>query len=296
MKRLFGTGVALITPFDKSGSVDYASFKKVLQHTATGVDYYVVMGTTGESVTMSKEEKKAVLEFVLSNNPSGLPIVYGIGGNNTAEVVSELANFDASGVSAILSVSPYYNKPSQEGIYRHFMDVADASPRPVVLYNVPGRTASNITADTTLRLAEHSNIAGIKEASGNLEQVMKIARDMPEDFLLTSGDDMLTVFFYSIGGAGVISVLANALPGHFQSIKEACTAKDVVKANTVLYQLLDINGPMYEEGSPAGVKYLMSLMGLCTDYVRLPHVSPSAGLQKRIATHYEAFKQQIVTA
>lgn len=294
MNSLFGTGVALITPMDNKGAIDYAALKKVLAHTATGVDYYVVMGTTGESVTMSKEEKKAVLEFVIANNPSKLPIVYGIGGNNTAEVVKEMKAFDGKGVSAILSVSPYYNKPSQEGIYQHFMAVADASPLPIILYNVPGRTASNITAETTLRLAKHQNIIGTKEASGNLEQVMKIARDMPEGFLLTSGDDMLTVFFYSIGGAGVISVLANALPGHFQSIKEACVAKDFVKANSTLFQMVDINGPMYEEGSPAGVKYLMSLMGLCADHVRLPHVKPSDGLQKRIAACYGAIKRNVV--
>lgn len=291
MKQLYGTGVALITPFDSKGAIDYASLDKVLRHTATGVDYYVVMGTTGESVTMTKDEKKAVLEFVIANNHAKLPVVYGVGGNNTAEVVAELRNASLSAVTAVLSVSPYYNKPSQEGIYRHFSEVAEASPKPVILYNVPGRTASNITADTTLRLAKHGNIIGTKEASGNLEQVMRIARDMPEGFLLTSGDDMLTVFFYSIGGAGVISVLANAYPGHFKAMKQACTGKDFGKANSNLFQLLDMNGPMYEEGSPVGVKYLMSLMGICEPHVRLPHVQPSPGLQKRIGACFEAIRQ-----
>src|SRR5688572_25908548 len=210
MKKFYGTGVALVTPFDSTGAIDYKALKKLLAHTAKGVDYYVVMGTTGESVTVSSEEKKKVLEFVKANNSKGLPIVYGIGGNNTQNVLDTIKATNLKGVDAILSVSPYYNKPSQEGIYQHFAAVADASPLPLILYNVPGRTGSNLTAETTLRLAQHKNIIGVKEASGNLEQCMKISKYMPKDFLLFSGDDLIIIPLYSIGGKGVISVLANA--------------------------------------------------------------------------------------
>lgn len=282
MKKFFGTGVALITPFTSTGSVDYKSLKKVLQHTGKGVDYYVVMGTTGESATLSHEEKKAVLQFVIDNNPKKLPVVYGIGGNNTREVVETIKSTNFEGVDALLSVSPYYNKPSQEGIYQHFKAVADASPVPVILYNVPGRTASNITAETTLRLAAHKNIFAVKEASGNIEQCMKIAKAMPKDFLLISGDDLLTVPLYSIGAKGVISVLANAYPVVFQKMKEFSFAGDFAKASKEQFKILEINGPMYEEGNPVGVKQLMADMGICGNHVRLPLVEASEALKKKI--------------
>ncbi len=211
MKKFTGTGVALVTPFHQDGSIDFASLKKLLVHTSAGVDYFVVMGTTGESATLTKEEKKEVLQFVLKNNPKKLPLVYGIGGNHTASVLEEIENTNFKGVSALLSVSPYYNKPSQEGIRQHFKKIADTAPLPVILYNVPSRTSSNLTADTTLKLAQHKNIIGIKEASGSLEQCMKIAKNKTKDFLLISGDDLFTLPLYSIGGGvGVISVLANA--------------------------------------------------------------------------------------
>lgn len=282
MKKFFGTGVALITPFTSSGSVDYKALKKVLQHTAKGVDYFVVMGTTGESATLSSQEKKDVLRFVIENNPKRLPIVYGNGGNNTKEVVENIKSTNFEGVDALLSVSPYYNKPSQEGIYQHFKAVADASPVPVMLYNVPGRTASNISAETTLRLAAHKNIFAIKEASGNIEQCMKIAKAMPKDFLLISGDDLLTVPLYSIGAKGVISVLANAYPVVFQKMKEFSFAGDFGKASREQFKILEINGPMYEEGNPVGVKQVMADMGLCSNNVRLPLVPASEGLKKKI--------------
>lgn len=282
MKKFFGTGVALITPFTSTGSVDYKALKKVLQHTAKGVDYYVVMGTTGESATLSSQEKKDVLRFVIENNPKRLPIVYGIGGNNTKEIVENIKSTNFEGVDALLSVSPYYNKPSQEGIYQHFKAVADASPVPVMLYNVPGRTASNISAETTLRLAAHKSIFAIKEASGNIEQCMKIAKAMPKDFLLISGDDLLTVPLYSIGAKGVISVLANAYPVVFQKMKEFSFAGDFGKASREQFKILEINGPMYEEGNPVGVKQVMADMGLCSNNVRLPLVPASEGLKKKI--------------
>lgn len=292
MKRLHGTGVALVTPFLKDGSIDYKSFRKVLQHTARGVDYFVVMGTTGEAATLSRQEKLDLLSFVRANNPKALPIVYGIGGNNTQHVLEEIKFTDLSGVDAILSVSPYYNKPSQEGIFRHFTLVADASPLPVILYNVPGRTASNISADTTLRLAANKKIIGIKEASGNLEQCMTIAKGKPKGFMLISGDDTWTVPLYAIGSDGVISVLANAFPVEFRKMYEAALAGDFHRASEYAFQLLAINSPMYEEGSPVGVKYLMSVMDLCKSHVRLPHTEPSLKLKKRIDSLYKAMRQR----
>lgn len=283
MKKLHGTGVALVTPMNEQGEIDFKSLKKVLTHTGKGVDYYVVMGTTGESATLRKDEKKEVLRFVLQQNPKKLPVVYGIGGNNTHQVLDEIKTTNLKGVTALLSVSPYYNKPSQEGIYQHFKWVAEASPIPVILYNVPGRTASNLTAETTLRLARVKNIIGIKEASGNLEQCMRIARDKPKQFMLISGDDMLTLPFYCIGGVGVISVLANAVPSVFRKIKAHVNANALDRAQQEQFRLLDINGPMYEEGNPVGVKYLMSLMGLCQPYVRLPLALPSDKLKQKIS-------------
>jgi 4-hydroxy-tetrahydrodipicolinate synthase len=290
MKKFYGTGVALVTPFVADGTIDFDSLKKILAHTAKGVNYYVVMGTTGESATMTKEEKKEVLEFVLRNNPKKLPVVYGIGGNNTDAVIEEIHSTNLRGVSALLSVSPCYNKPSQEGIYQHFKKVADTATLPILLYNVPGRTASNISADTTLRLAQHKNIIGIKEASGNLEQCMKIAKEKPANFLLISGDDLLTVPICAVGGVGVISVLANAFPVIFNKMVEHSLAGNFNKAKLEAFKLLEINGPMYEEGNPTGVKYLMSLFGICAPHVRLPLVEPSAGLRKKIEKAFEKMK------
>jgi 4-hydroxy-tetrahydrodipicolinate synthase len=282
MKKLYGTGVALITPFTESLEVDYKALKKLLQHTAKGADYYVVLGTTGESPTLTSEEKTKVLAFIKANNTAKLPIVYGIGGNNTHEVLEAIAETDYNGVDAILSVSPYYNKPSQEGIYQHYVKIADACPVPVILYNIPGRTGSNITAETTLRLANHKNIIGMKESSGNLEQCLKIAKHMPKDFLLVSGDDMLALSMYALGGKGLISVLANPYPTIFKKMKEYFLAGNTTKAAQELYKLSDLNGAMYEEGNPIGVKYVLAKLGLCGEHVRLPHAPASAGLRKRI--------------
>jgi 4-hydroxy-tetrahydrodipicolinate synthase len=279
MKKLYGTGVALVTPFTETLEVDFKALKKLLQHTAKGVDYYVIMGTTGEAATCSEEEKKAVLQFVKDNNPSNLPIVYGIGGNNTQHIIDSIKSTDFSGVSALLSVSPYYSKPPQEGIIRHFTAIADQSPVPVILYNIPSRTSSNLTAETTLRLAAHENIMGTKEASGNLEQCMKISKNMPKDFLLLSGDDMQTVAMYAIGAKGVISVLANAYPKVFNKIKEHVFAANYAKASQQLFRLLEINAPMYAEGNPVGIKYLLEVLGVCKSFVRLPLMEASGELQ-----------------
>jgi 4-hydroxy-tetrahydrodipicolinate synthase len=290
MKKLFGTGVALVTPFLKNGDVDYPSLKRLLEHTATGVDYFVVMGTTGESATVTKTEKKEILDFIRKNNPKKLPIVFGLGGNNTAEITNQIAEMKWTGVTALLSVSPYYNKPSQEGIVQHFTAIADTSPVPVILYNVPGRTASNLTAETTLRLANHQNIIGVKEASGNLEQCMRIARNAPKDFMLISGDDLLTAPIMAVGGVGVISVLANAFPKIFSGVTKSAFQKDFKTASRETFKLLDINGLMYEEGNPTGVKYLLELMKVCKRYVRLPAVAPSEGLQEKVKNAWKKMR------
>ncbi|MGE0773115.1 MAG: 4-hydroxy-tetrahydrodipicolinate synthase [Cyclobacteriaceae bacterium] len=291
MKKLHGTGVALVTPFTTRGAIDYKGLKKLLNHTAKGVDYYVVMGTTGESATVSAEEKMQILDFVRVNNTKKLPIVYGIGGNNTQQVMDTIKGSDLKGVSAILSVSPYYNKPSQEGIYQHFVAIADASPLPIILYNVPGRTSSNLTADTTLRLAAHKNIIGVKEASGNLEQCMNIAKRKPKDFMLISGDDLLTLAIYAIGGVGVISVLANAYPVTFKRIKEGIWNAQVASAQKAQFELLEINGPMYEESNPVGVKCLLEEMGVCGRHVRMPLLPASSPLRAKIKGIYKGYEK-----
>lgn len=282
MKNFKGTGVALVTPFLKNKQIDFSGLEQLLIHTAKGVDYFVVMGTTGESATLSTEEKLSVLDFVRSHNPKKLPIVFGIGGNNTAQVVETVKKTNLKGVDALLSVSPYYNKPSQEGIYQHFKAVAKSTNLPIILYNVPGRTASNISASTTLRLASIPNIVGVKEASGNLEQCMNICRQKPKDFDLISGDDLLTSSFYAMGGAGVISVLANAFPIVFKNMKNYALKGDAEKCAQEQFKLLDINGPMYEEGNPVGVKLVLKKMGICQEYTRLPLAPASKELEKKI--------------
>lgn len=290
MKKLYGTGVALVTPFNEKLEIDYKSLGKLLRHTARGVDYYVAMGTTGEASTVTSDEKKEILNFIRENNESKLPVVLGIGGNNTQEILYTIASTDFKKIDAILSVSPYYSKPSQEGIYQHFKAIAKASPVPVILYNVPGRTASNMTADTTLRLAGLSNIVAIKEASGNMEQCMNIVKHKPDNFILMSGDDLLTVPLYSVGSKGVISVLANAFPATFRKMKEFAFDNKFNKASREQFGLLEINAPMYEEGNPVGIKYLLSEMGICQPFTRLPFAPASSGLQKKISAIYKGMK------
>lgn len=289
LDKFNGTGVALVTPFSEDGSIDYDGLKKLLESTAEkGVNYFVVQGTTGESTTTTAQEKLDLLSFVKENNPSQLPIVYGIGGNNTQAVIDAIHFTNLEGVDAILSASPYYNKPSQEGIFQHYTSIADASPIPIILYNVPGRTASNITAETTLRLAEHSNIIGTKEASGSLNQAMEIIKRKPDNFFLTSGDDMLSVPLYSIGSVGVISVLANATADVFSNIYNAVTDKDFQTASQELFRLIEINDLMYTESNPVGIKQLLNEMDICEPHVRLPLINASKDLSSKIATAYEA--------
>ncbi len=286
-KRLHGTGVALVTPFNEDESIDFNGLKKLLEFTAEkGVDYYVVQGTTGESTTTTQQEKLEILEFVKGNNSKRLPIVYGIGGNNTQQVLDTVSSTNLNGVDAILSVSPYYNKPSQDGIIAHFRKVADTSPIPVILYNVPGRTASNLTSKTTIELAGHPNIIGVKEASGSIEQAMEISYAKPQDFLLISGDDTLTVPLYSIGAHGVISVLANSFADIFLEIKNSVLSNDFSFAAKAAFKLLEINQLMYVESNPVGIKHLLELQGVCEDVVRMPLLSASKELQAKIATTY----------
>lgn len=278
---LKGTGVALVTPFDNNQRVDYQGLAKLLKHTEN-VEYWVVHGTTGESVTTTSTEKAEIATFIRNNNPTKKPLVYGLGGNNTQSLLEELKKVDFTGYSAILSVSPYYNKPTQEAIYRHYVMLADASPLPIVLYNVPGRTASNLTAQTTLRLAEHPNIMGIKEASGDMVQCMRIAKDKPADFLLISGDDLLTVPMIAIGAEGVISVLANAFPPFSEMVRLAL-AGNYAEASKILYTFLNINDLMYVESNPVGVKQALKLMGVCENEVRMPLMPATEELQNKLA-------------
>jgi 4-hydroxy-tetrahydrodipicolinate synthase len=279
MLKFHGTGVALITPFHDDLTIDFGGLKRVIDHVIQGgVDYLVVQGTTGESATLTKEEKRQVLIACLEYNAGRVPIVYGLGGNNTQGVLDEIKNTDFTGIDAVLSVSPYYNKPTQAGIIAHYRAIADASPVPVILYNVPGRTMSNITYQTTLELAKHSNIIGMKEASSDMSQCMRIAAKMPKDFLLISGDDILTPSMRVLGGQGVISVLANAYPEIFKAICHG----DLEASKNAAFKLLDINPMMYEESNPVGLKFLMSELGICGDAVRLPLLKATESLKERI--------------
>lgn len=282
MKQLKGVGVALVTPFNADKSVDVEGLEKLVNHTIKcGVDFLVVLGTTGESATCTLEEKQHILQTVKDVNADRKPIVLGIGGNNTAEVIHTFEKFDLSGVVAILSASPYYNKPTQEGIYQHYVAIADKSPLPIILYNVPGRTASNVTAATTLRLANHPNIVAMKEASGDLEQAMRIARGKGEDFLLLSGDDLLTTSMVSFGAEGVISVLANGFES-FTSMVHNALDGDFKSASSTLMDLIDINEWMYVEGNPAGIKAALNEMHICGKDVRLPLVNASEELSSAL--------------
>ena len=280
MNAFKGTGVALVTPFLEDQQVDYPSLERLINHViAGGVDYLVVLGTTGESATLTASEKTKVLKACVEYNKGRVPLMLGLGGNATQKLIDEIEQTDFYGVAGLLSVSPYYNKPTQEGIIAHYRALADASPVPLVLYNIPGRTMSNLSSATTLALSHHPNIVGIKEASGNLEQCMQIAASMPKDFLLLSGDDLLTKPMQSIGGSGVISVLANALPATFKTLVEGNESSSQLAA----YSLLKLNGLMYEEGNPVGIKNLLLHLGIIqTDQVRLPLLRASQGLSEKI--------------
>ncbi len=280
---LKGTGVALVTPFTADLKIDYSGFERLLQHCAHGgVDYYVVNGTTGESATTDKHEKRALLKFILEHNPGSLPVVYGTGGYDTQDIIDHIREMDWTGVAALLSVSPYYNRPSQKGIIAHYEAIADVCPVPVLMYNVPKRTGTNMTAATTLELAKHENIMGIKEASGDFGQIMDIAVGKPDDFVLVSGDDMATVPMISVGAIGAISVLANALPAEMSGMVRAALEGDYEKARTFMPRLNSLNPHMYSESSPVGIKETLSLLRICDNHVRLPLVKASEKLSATI--------------
>jgi 4-hydroxy-tetrahydrodipicolinate synthase len=280
MNAFKGIGVALATPFLDDQRIDFESLKRLIDHViAGGVDYLVVLGTTGESATLTALEKAQVLKAAVEYNKGRVPLMLGLGGNATQKLLDEIEATEFYGVAGILSVSPYYNKPTQEGIIAHYRALADASPAPLVLYNIPGRTMSNLNASTTLTLSHHPNIVGIKEASGNLEQCMQIAASMPKDFLLLSGDDLLTKPILSIGGSGVISVLANAIPATFKILIEGDSKASLEAA----YSLLELNSLMYQEGNPVGLKNLLLHQGiLSSDQVRLPLLRASKDLSHKI--------------
>jgi 4-hydroxy-tetrahydrodipicolinate synthase len=280
MNAFKGIGVALATPFLDDQRIDFESLKRLIDHVIVGgVDYLVVLGTTGESATLTASEKAQVLKAAVEYNKGRVPLMLGLGGNATQKLLDEIEATEFYGVAGILSVSPYYNKPTQEGIIAHDRALADASPAPLVLYNIPGRTMSNLNASTTLTLSHHPNIVGIKEASGNLEQCMQIAASMPKDFLLLSGDDLLTKPILSIGGSGVISVLANAIPATFKILIEGDSKASLEAA----YSLLELNSLMYQEGNPVGLKNLLLHQGiLSSDQVRLPLLRASKDLSHKI--------------
>ena len=283
--KFTGTGVALITPFKQDRSIDFAALEKLIHfNIENGIDYFVVLGTTGESVTLSSEEKTEVWKFVAKTVSEKVPLVAGIGGNNTEKIAAETCQFSIAGYDAILSVSPYYNKPSQEGIYQHFMRLQEESKLPIILYNVPGRTSSNITWETTVCLANASSkFIGIKEASGQFGQIMQIVKNKPRDFLVISGDDLITLPLMSFGVCGVISVVAQATPRAFSSLVNAALKNDFVAATRHHLSLLDAMELFFSEGSPAGVKAALHSLGICENVLRLPLVSVSASLYAKIS-------------
>src|SRR6185312_3394801 len=290
--NLNGTGVAIITPFRKDGSIDFKSLEKLIEHLIKGkVEYIVALGTTGESATLSKEEKTAVTGHILDVVEKRIPVVLGIGGNNTAEIIHSIEKTDLSKIAAILSVSPYYNKPSQQGIYEHYKAISGSSPLPIILYNVPGRTSSNITADTTLRIAnDFENIVGVKEASGNFSQIMQIIKYRPKDFLVISGDDLVTLPMLASGGDGVISVVANAWPKDFSEMVRQALKGNYTEARRLHYKLTDITDMLFADGSPGGIKASLEIMGICQNNVRLPLVPINKKLYSALQEAIKEYK------
>jgi len=290
MINLYGTGVAMVTPFNSDGSVDFPALKKLTRHLIDNqIEYLVVMGTTGESATLSASEKRQIFDTVLAENQGAIPVIAGMGGNNTQELLEGFKSFNFDGITAVLSVSPYYNKPNQVGIKAHYTAVADASPLPIILYNVPGRTGSNMTASTTLSLAEHANIIAMKEASGNFEQSMEIIRHRPKDFYVLSGDDALTLPFISMGMDGVISVMANAYPRNFSEMVRMAIGGNFKAARELHYGLLDSMNEIFADGSPAGVKEILQHLNICGTHVRLPLANVNEEVKARLISLAKAY-------
>jgi 4-hydroxy-tetrahydrodipicolinate synthase len=292
MKKFKGTGVAIVTPFKNDTSIDFSALGRVVNHVIKGgVNYIVVLGTTGESVTISKDEKKALVCYIKEAIDNRVPLVVGIGGNNTQEVITQVRNTDLSGVDGILSVAPYYNKPNQRGLFQHFKAIANSSPVPIILYNVPGRTCSNIAADTCLQLAHDcENIVAVKEASGDMEHVMKIVKGKPENFIVISGNDMDTLPICAIGGSGVISVLANAFPAQCSEIVNHSLKLNFKAAREIQFRFLEMIELLFADGNPAGVKAMLNIMNLCSNNLRLPLVPVSKPMYSRIQKAIEEIK------
>jgi 4-hydroxy-tetrahydrodipicolinate synthase len=284
MQSLIGTGVALVTPFKEDFSIDTEALKRIVNFSIDGgIEYLVVLGTTAENATLSQDEKELVISTVIEANNGALPLVLGVGGNNTLKVVEELRTRDLSSFAAILSVSPYYNKPTQEGIYQHFKAVAEASPIPVILYNVPGRTASNMLPSTVIRLAnDFENIVAIKEAAGDIVQAMQLLKDKPKDFHVISGDDMTALATVLAGGSGVISVIAQGFPKEFSEMIRLGLNRKVDEAFKSQYLLSDCIDMIFEQGNPAGIKQVFQALGIAENTVRLPLVSVDEDLKNRI--------------
>lgn len=284
MISFLGTGVALVTPFKSDLSVDHEALANIVNfNIENGTDYLVISGTTGESVTITKNEKKEIISTIHEANGSRVPMVLGIGGNNTADVVEEIQTTDLSYIDAILSVSPYYSKPTQEGIYQHFKAVAEISPLPIILYNVPGRTSSNMLPATTLRLAnDFDNIIAVKEAGNNVGQYLQLLKNKPKDFLVISGDDDLALGIVLAGGAGVISVIGQAFPKDFTKMIKLGLEGKAKEAYDLHFKLMDVTSAIFEENNPAGIKGVLNELKLCEDTVRLPLVPASDSLKSKI--------------
>lgn len=291
MEQFTGTGVALVTPFNEDFSVDVKALERIVEHCVQGgIDYLVALGTTAESATLSKADKQLVIDVIVRANSGRLPLVLGIGGNNTAAVVEEVSQTDLSDFDGILSVSPYYNRPTQEGIYQHFKAVAKASPKPIIMYNVPARTGSNMLPETTLRLArDFENIVAIKEACGDMIQIDEILKDKPEDFMVISGDDFTALPTVLAGGSGVISVLGQGLPGSFSKMIELGINNGSDEAYKMHHALQPLMQLIFEEGNPAGIKTIFETLGICSGVVRLPLVEATPNLKTRIANFLKSF-------
>jgi 4-hydroxy-tetrahydrodipicolinate synthase len=292
MKELIGTGVALITPFTKDLEVDVDGLKRVVEfNIENGIDYLVVLGTTGESVTLTAKEKELVIATVIEVNERRLPLVLGIGGNNTAAIIEEFKTRDLSAFAAVLSVSPMYNKPTQEGIYQHFAAIAKASSAPIILYNVPGRTASNMLPETVIRLAnDFKNIVAIKEAAGDIVQAMRLIDGCPDEFLVISGDDIIALPMILAGGSGVISVIGQGLPKDFSEMVQHGLAKNVAEAYELHYKIAPSIDYIFAEGNPAGIKCMLHLLKICEASVRLPLVGVSKPLEEKIIRYLDRHK------
>lgn len=285
-KKLTGTGVALVTPFHKHGTIDFSALERIIEHTVSnGVNYLVVLGTTGEAATLSKDEKKVLIEYVKDVVAKRVPIIVGIGGNNTQEVVDQLKLIDDDGIDGILSVTPYYNKPTQRGLYLHFRQIACATPLPIILYNVPGRTSVNMKPETVVQLAnEFDNIVGIKEASGNFIQIMEIIRTRPQNFLVISGDDALTMPLIFSGANGVISVVANAYPKAYSSMVNEALKGNLKEAHDIHYKLLPFIDALFADGSPGGIKAALDHLKIVSNNLRLPIVKVNKATSNSIVS------------